>query len=95
MNDQRKQWVKWLGGFRQRFIAAQKWTEKEARLRLCDGWACIRGGDIQAVLNISGSASLFSAACESSDSRASGPTSACRKPPTRRVTGRSPNVTRR
>ena len=36
MNDQRQQSVKWLADFRQRFIKAQGWDEKQARLRLRD-----------------------------------------------------------
>ena len=31
---------------REQFIAAQGWTEKEAKLRIRDGWACVRDGQV-------------------------------------------------
>ena len=33
-------WTDWIQTFRERFIAKQGWTEKEAKLRIRDAWAC-------------------------------------------------------
>jgi hypothetical protein len=41
------EWKEWFADFRQRFIAAQKWDEKEARLRIKDDWVCVRDGKVQ------------------------------------------------
>ena len=39
-------WRNWLRSFRERFIAKQGWTNKEAKLRIRDGWACVRDGRV-------------------------------------------------
>jgi hypothetical protein len=39
-------WSDWLRSFRERFIAKQGWSEREAKLRIRDGWACIRDGRV-------------------------------------------------
>jgi hypothetical protein len=38
------QWEKWLADFKAELIAAHGWTEREARLNILNGWACIRDG---------------------------------------------------
>ena len=39
-------WSDWIHAFRERFIAKQGWTEKEAKLRIRDAWAVVRDGRI-------------------------------------------------
>jgi hypothetical protein len=39
-------WGEWLRAFRKQFITAQGWTEKEAKLRIHDGWAVVRDGRV-------------------------------------------------
>jgi hypothetical protein len=39
-------WANWPRTFRERFIAAQGWSDKEARLRTRDAWACVRDGQV-------------------------------------------------
>ena len=39
-------WNEWLAEFKQRFIEANKWTEKEAKLRIRDAWAIVRDGRV-------------------------------------------------
>jgi len=39
-------WSDWLRSFREHFVAANKWTEKEAKLRIRDGWAVVRDGQV-------------------------------------------------
>jgi hypothetical protein len=47
MNDASdKPWNGWLTKFKQRFIKANKWTDKEAKLHLRDGWAVVRDGRV-------------------------------------------------
>jgi hypothetical protein len=51
MNAQREQYINWLAEFRQRFIEAEGWTEKEARRRIRDGWARVRDGKVQRIFD--------------------------------------------
>ena len=44
-------WRDWLRSFREQFIAAQGWTEKEAKLRIRDGWVCVRDGRVRVLSN--------------------------------------------
>ena len=46
MSDTPEAWGDWLRSFRERFIAKQGWTNKEAKLRIRDGWACVRDGRV-------------------------------------------------
>jgi hypothetical protein len=46
MNDPREQWAQWLAEFKQRFIEAHKWSDKEAKLRVRDAWAVVRDGRV-------------------------------------------------
>ena len=39
-------WSEWLRSFRARFIAAQGWSEKEAKRGIRDGWAVVRDGRV-------------------------------------------------
>ncbi len=39
-------WIDQLNSLREQFVAAQGWTEKEAKLRLRDGWAVVRDGRV-------------------------------------------------
>ena len=39
-------WREWLRTFRERFIAVQGWTEKDAKLRIHDAWAVVRDGRV-------------------------------------------------
>jgi hypothetical protein len=39
-------WSEWLRSFRARFIAAQGWSEKEAKLRIRYAWAVVRDGRV-------------------------------------------------
>ena len=44
-------WSDWLRSFREHFVAANKWTEKEAKLRIRDGWAVVRDGRVHVLAN--------------------------------------------
>ncbi len=44
-------WTDWIQTFRERFIAKQGWTEKEAKLRIRDAWAVVRDGRIHVLAN--------------------------------------------
>ena len=44
-------WRDWLHSFREQLIAAQGWTEKEAKLRIRDAWACVRDGRVHFLAN--------------------------------------------
>jgi hypothetical protein len=47
MNDATPEaWSEWLRSFRARFIAAQGWSEKEAKRRIRDAWAVVRDGRV-------------------------------------------------
>jgi hypothetical protein len=37
-----EEWSAWLYTFREQFIAAQGWTEKESKLCIRDAWAVVR-----------------------------------------------------
>ena len=41
-----KPWNDWLAEFKQRLIEANKWTEKEAKLRIRDAWAVVHDGQV-------------------------------------------------
>jgi hypothetical protein len=39
-------WTDWIHTFRERFIAKQGWTAKEAKRRIRDGWAYLQNGKV-------------------------------------------------
>ena len=39
-------WNEWLAELKQRFIKANKWTKKEARLRIRERWVVVRDGRV-------------------------------------------------
>jgi hypothetical protein len=47
MTNQLDDYKHWLADFRQRFIKAKGWSEKDVKQRIKDGYVCVREGRIQ------------------------------------------------
>jgi hypothetical protein len=50
MSNAPNDWTQWLANFRQRFIEAHRWDERVAKLRLRDGFVCVRDGHVQTLV---------------------------------------------